>query len=226
MRTVRVRRARTRPNRSGQRAHTGISDADTCAPAGLRISVEELRRQEIAIRFQIVSGEIHRFALDEILHRIGGDQSGVIAGGVGRPESVAVNQDLDVRAEDGVLARRLLPVRDPADRRSHRPCRNSSSSCRWQMYSRNDFLQSITGRCGTPAASASANSSSGLECRRRSIASIIANLSLPLTAYRKGKPNFSFHALFRRSRRSYSSWVSLSSPAPACSLAELGLTQA
>ncbi len=43
---------------------------------------------------------IQRLALDEILHRIGRDQAGVVAGGVSGPERIAINQDLDVSAEE------------------------------------------------------------------------------------------------------------------------------
>ena len=49
---------------------------------------------------EIVSGVVRRFALDEVLHRIGGDESGVVALRVGGPEGVAVDQHQHAGAKD------------------------------------------------------------------------------------------------------------------------------
>ena len=76
----------------------------------LRISGQELRSQEAATIFQVRALVIQHLALDEILHRIGGDQAGVVARGVSRPEGIAIDQHRDVRAEDRSLPG-VLPSR-------------------------------------------------------------------------------------------------------------------
>jgi hypothetical protein len=60
----------------------------------LRIKAEKLRRQKTAILFQIRTCIIQSLALDEILHRVGGDQSRVVALRVCRPEGVTIQQHL------------------------------------------------------------------------------------------------------------------------------------
>ena len=68
-------------------------------PFHLRVEAQELRREEAAVVLQVGSREVKCLALDEVLHRIGGDEAGIVAGGVGGPERVAVEQHQDVRAE-------------------------------------------------------------------------------------------------------------------------------
>src|SRR6516225_5538563 len=50
----------------------------------------QLFRKKAAIRFQIASAEIERLSLDEIFHRIGGNEAGVVTLGVRRPKGVAI----------------------------------------------------------------------------------------------------------------------------------------
>src|ERR1700733_12283152 len=77
---------------------------------GLRIGDEELLRQEMTIRFQIAAAEVQCLALDEILHRIGCYQPGVITGCVSRPKCVAVDQHFDVCGKDGTNSLWLIPA--------------------------------------------------------------------------------------------------------------------
>src|SRR6185436_2947381 len=56
-----------------------------------------------AVLRKVVASEVHRLALDEVLHGIGGDESCVVADGVGWPERVAVGQHQHVGAEHRAL---------------------------------------------------------------------------------------------------------------------------
>src|SRR5271154_1751921 len=58
----------------------------------------------MTIGFQIVAGKAHRFALDEILHGVCCYQTRVVAGGVSRPEALAINQDLRIDAKECALS--------------------------------------------------------------------------------------------------------------------------
>ena len=75
---------------------------------GLRVDAQELRGEELTVRLQIVTRELEGLALDEILHGVRGDETGVVAGGVSGPEGVAVDQDFCIDAEDRTFIGGLL----------------------------------------------------------------------------------------------------------------------
>ena len=72
-----------------------------------------------AVALEVVPDKIHRFALDEVLHRVGGNERGVVACRVGRPERVPVQEHQHTRAKYGILARRC--------RRGRRAARSEGS---------------------------------------------------------------------------------------------------
>lgn len=76
----------------------------------LRVFLEERRGQERAVVGEIVAIVVHRLALDEVLHRVGRDQAGVVACRVGFPECSAVDEHRHARAEDRALTGRGLTI--------------------------------------------------------------------------------------------------------------------
>ena len=161
----------------------------------LRIRFAETSRRESGNRIPDRPRVIHGLALNEILHRIGGDQAGVVAGGVGGPERVAIDQHLDVRAEHRALPSRASRRRDSAGMHhiafaviTPFP---SAGKLLHGFPLNSKCLRAGIPRSGKPASSASRNSSSGTTDTRRSSASRISCLVLPFTANKNGNPNFS-----------------------------------
>ena len=92
--------------REAPRAAGGIGHLDGrhLDALDLRVAREERLGEEQAVGLQVVASKRHRLALDEVLHRVGGDQPGVVARRVRRPEGVAVDQHLHGGAEHGAGA--------------------------------------------------------------------------------------------------------------------------
>ena len=66
--------------------------------------------QKPAIALEIGAREVHGLALDEVLHRVSGDEAGVIAGGVRGPERIAIDQHQHVGAKHRTLTLRHLAI--------------------------------------------------------------------------------------------------------------------
>ena len=81
----------------------GISRRRDLQPLDLRVLFKKLVAEKPAIPLQVVPVEIHRLALDEVLHRVGGDEAGVVSVSVRLPEGVAVQQHQHVGAENRAL---------------------------------------------------------------------------------------------------------------------------
>ena len=76
----------------------------------VRVGLQKPAGEKPAVRFQVVAREVQRLALDEILHRIGGDQARIVAGFVSGPECVPVDQQGHVGAKDRQRAGWRAPV--------------------------------------------------------------------------------------------------------------------
>ena len=90
-------RRRTRRLRRAARTESPTQKSADLRPA--RISARNISPRNLTVPLQIVSAEIHRLALNEVLHRIGRDQAAVVSFGVGLPERVAVQEEEHVRAK-------------------------------------------------------------------------------------------------------------------------------
>ncbi len=63
---------------------------------------QKLFRQKQGVRFKVVASEVERFPLDkDYFHGVGGDQIGVVARRVSRPEGIAIEQHHDAGAKPG-----------------------------------------------------------------------------------------------------------------------------
>ena len=101
----RARRDRpARTPRSRRDGEYGISDAEICSPSTCAYVARNFSPRNRQYSSRSYPVEIHRLALDEILHRIGGDEAAVVAFGVGLPERVAVEQQQHVGAEHRAAA--------------------------------------------------------------------------------------------------------------------------
>ena len=83
----------------------------------LGIAREERLGKKQAIPFEIVAIEVEGLALDEVLHRVGRDEVGIVAGRVGRPERVSIEEHRHVRGKDGAGSLRNAPIAMQAIRR-------------------------------------------------------------------------------------------------------------
>ena len=120
-------------------------------PLDLQVLREKHLSEKPAIVLQVVSRKIHRLALDEILHRIGGDQAGVVTLGVGFPERLAVEDQQDVGAEHREPpVGASVPVEAIRNDIAFAVVVALGTAC--ESVHEITFLQPETARCGTPAA--------------------------------------------------------------------------
>src|SRR5579871_425984 len=160
---------------------------------GVRIFREKLLSQEAAILLQPGALKVERFALDEVLHRVRRDQARVIAGRVGRPERVAIDQQRHVDGEHGVAGGIQAVDGDVAF-----PVIVSFPTARKAGFVHDSFSSTNVSR-RKPAirytcVRASASSDSGSATARLFRASMISRLPLPFTAKRNGNPNLARYA--------------------------------
>src|SRR5262249_40476178 len=76
----------------------------------LGIRIQKFLCEKAAEGFEIAAGKVQGLTLDEILHRVSRDQVGVVAGYIGRPESIAVEKHHNAGAEDRALIWRTMCI--------------------------------------------------------------------------------------------------------------------